>query len=355
MSSSKSPTSPAVASSPSQPPTVPSARQAAQSNNLNAVAARRTAQAPRMVKPTAAATRQPTTPVEEEAVFGGPTVWAAAGVGLVLLVAAAVVIKRRRSESEFDDEAFEDGLGGDNPFADLAPDANVTTPSFAAPNEATAAGAGQEANTTMTEFGDSAMMDSNEATEPVRFGEKPAPDTYASPTAQARDEATEPVPFGQPVDTGGEEPTVMTAIPDIRTPLDPPTLADSDDLPLLHGTHLPDGDAPEGGGASADTGSGSAAAAGASLPAAGAGSADIGLVLKEIERRMASIETRIDEIAEGRESIERQVAAQTEELRVQRAAIARTQRAVRNMSRPEDAAPTEPALRDPNAPSARQE
>jgi hypothetical protein len=34
--------------------------------------------------------------------------------------------------------------------------------------------------------------------------------------------------------------------------------------------------------------------------------------------------------------MERQMAAQNEELRVQRAAIARTQRAVRNISRPEE-------------------
>ena len=50
------------------------------------------------------------------------------------------------------------------------------------------------------------------------------------------------------------------------------------------------------------------------------------------------------------------VAAQTEELRVQRAAIARTQRAVRNLARPEDEVgadePTEPALRDPNQPNS---
>ena len=85
-----------------------------------------------------------------------------------------------------------------------------------------------------------------------------------------------------------------------------------------------------------------------SLPAAGTGTVDIGLLLKEIERRVAGIETRIDELGDGRERIERQVAAQTEELRVQRAAIARTQRAVRNMSRPADeAGPTEPALREP--------
>ena len=57
------------------------------------------------------------------------------------------------------------------------------------------------------------------------------------------------------------------------------------------------------------------------------------------------------EAVDARERLERQVAAQTEELRVQRAAIARTQRAVRNMARPEeDTAATEPALRDPVRP-----
>ena len=40
------------------------------------------------------------------------------------------------------------------------------------------------------------------------------------------------------------------------------------------------------------------------------------------------------------------VAAQSEELRVQRAAIARTQRALRTMSRGDEEKATEPALRD---------
>ena len=44
--------------------------------------------------------------------------------------------------------------------------------------------------------------------------------------------------------------------------------------------------------------------------------------------------------------LERQVAAQSEELRVQRAAIARTQRALRTLSRGEEEKATEPALRD---------
>lgn len=69
-------------------------------------------------------------------------------------------------------------------------------------------------------------------------------------------------------------------------------------------------------------------------------------IIREIERRMASLETRLDEAVDARERLERQVAAQTEELRVQRAAIARTQRAVRNMNRPDEEGPTEPALRD---------
>ena len=49
----------------------------------------------------------------------------------------------------------------------------------------------------------------------------------------------------------------------------------------------------------------------------------------------------------ARERLERQVAAQSEELRVQRAAIARTQRALRSLSRSEEEQATEPALREP--------
>ena len=78
-------------------------------------------------------------------------------------------------------------------------------------------------------------------------------------------------------------------------------------------------------------------------------------MMREMNRRVESLEGRIDELVDARDRLERQVAAQTEELRVQRAAIARTQRAVRNLARPEDGdgerEPTEPALRDPNATS----
>ena len=75
----------------------------------------------------------------------------------------------------------------------------------------------------------------------------------------------------------------------------------------------------------------------------------------EMTRRMEGLESRCDELVDARDRLERQVAAQTEELRVQRAAIARTQRAVRNLGRgdeSEEQEATEPALRDPKQPSA---
>lgn len=93
-----------------------------------------------------------------------------------------------------------------------------------------------------------------------------------------------------------------------------------------------------------------------SIPAASGGvPEEFQQMMREMNLRVESLEGRIDELVDARDRLERQVAAQTEELRVQRAAIARTQRAVRNLARPEDGEgdqePTEPALRDPNQPS----
>jgi hypothetical protein len=76
---------------------------------------------------------------------------------------------------------------------------------------------------------------------------------------------------------------------------------------------------------------------------------DLGRVVAEMERRMAQMEAKLDEHAEARERLERQVAAQAEELRVQRAAIARTQRALRSLNRGEEEQATEPALREPKS------
>lgn len=80
-----------------------------------------------------------------------------------------------------------------------------------------------------------------------------------------------------------------------------------------------------------------------------------GDMLAGFETRMAALKGRIDELGEAKQRLEHQIAAQTEELRVQRAAIARTQRAVRNLSRPGEDAPTEPALRDPSRPEGPRE
>jgi len=86
-------------------------------------------------------------------------------------------------------------------------------------------------------------------------------------------------------------------------------------------------------------------------PVAGGASEDMQQMFAEMTRRMEALESRCDELVDARDRLERQVAAQTEELRVQRAAIARTQRAVRNLGRGDDASEeqeaTEPALREP--------
>ena len=65
----------------------------------------------------------------------------------------------------------------------------------------------------------------------------------------------------------------------------------------------------------------------------------------ENERRIAHLERRIEELVDARERLERQVAAQTEELRVQRAAIARTQRVLRTVAPRTDEESSEPVVR----------
>jgi hypothetical protein len=89
------------------------------------------------------------------------------------------------------------------------------------------------------------------------------------------------------------------------------------------------------------------------MPSMGGVPQEFQQMMREMNRRVESLEGRIDELVDARDRLERQVAAQTEELRVQRAAIARTQRAVRNLARPEDGdggeqEATEPALREPS-------
>jgi hypothetical protein len=89
-----------------------------------------------------------------------------------------------------------------------------------------------------------------------------------------------------------------------------------------------------------------AARMGGSAAPSPSASPDVTRILQDMERRIATLEARLDESNEAREKLERQVAAQSEELRVQRAAIARTQRALRTMTRGDEDKATEPALRD---------
>jgi hypothetical protein len=70
-----------------------------------------------------------------------------------------------------------------------------------------------------------------------------------------------------------------------------------------------------------------------------------GLSMPELDRRLALLEQRLEEVIDAKDRLERQVSAQTEELRVQRAAIARTQRVLRTVVRPEDDQPSEPVLK----------
>jgi hypothetical protein len=70
--------------------------------------------------------------------------------------------------------------------------------------------------------------------------------------------------------------------------------------------------------------------------------------VEDLERRLAHLEKRLEEVSEVKDRLDRQLSTQNEELRVQRAAIARTQRVLRNLSRPEDAA-TEPAPKGPGS------
>ena len=78
-----------------------------------------------------------------------------------------------------------------------------------------------------------------------------------------------------------------------------------------------------------------------------AANSELSSMVQELMTRLGTLETRLEESNEARERLETQVAAQSEELRVQRAAIARTQRALRSLSRTDEDQATEPALRNP--------
>ena len=68
--------------------------------------------------------------------------------------------------------------------------------------------------------------------------------------------------------------------------------------------------------------------------------------LEALELRVDALEFALERALEGRERLDAQLVAQAEELRVQRAAIARTQRALRSLAQGRDPGHDEEALRD---------
>ena len=171
---------------------------------------------------------------------------------------------------------------------------------------------------------------------------------------RAEEDLDSPFAPSEPL-TGEEAPVATTESFDVPAPAEE-TSADGD-LPVMPG-FAGDAEAPKGfevgdslfareAEAEEEKESDGRAFAPASVVEMGAAEApplggDVMRAVEELERRMGQMETRLEEVVDAKERLERQVSAQTEELRVQRAAIARTQRVLRNVSRPEDEA-TEPA------------
>jgi hypothetical protein len=242
-----------------------------------------------------------TPPPVEKSLFDMKTIGGGLAV-LALLGLVGLVVMRRRASYEVMDagEFASDPLAADNPFAELGDDLAV--------------GGSTEPGTpasALVDTPDSALPDTPDSTpvqaSGVETGEDASSslqeDLFGAPAAEAE---TGPIP--QESGTGGETMESMSETPA---------------SPMMDG---------------------------AAAAMAGGGGEEVMSMLRAFEQRIAGLESRLDEVSEAKERLERQVAAQTEELRVQRAAIARTQRAVRNLNRPEDEAPTEPALRDPARP-----
>jgi hypothetical protein len=211
------------------------------------------------------------------------------GGGLALLGLVGVgayAMMRRRSSSESADEDFgDDPLSDDNPFADLG-DSDAST----------AMGLDQSGKDE-PEFGDFGAGASDDSPIPKSAAASPQEDLF-----------------------------------DTNKPGDAPDQAAGDDMDTFGNTTVASG---------IDTG--------APMMGVGAGDgSEVMRMLQELGQKVATLESRLDQVTEAKDRLERQVEAQTEELRVQRAAIARTQRALRNLNRPEEEAPTEPTLRDPN-------
>jgi len=238
---------------------------------------------------------EPGPEAEEGGTFDATTIGLAA-VGLVMALGAFVIVRRRRGGEELEEAALAEGaLDDDNPFAGLGA------------SGLDAAGSEQRTDTVAV----SGQSDSETpATQPLPFESDTQPEIPTNPIDPAMSGG------GASMDATSDHTATRILDPAMPGPME----RETESIPAFGATPAADGDA---GGTQ---------------------------MMRDFERRLLALEGRLEEVLESRERLEKQVAAQTEELRVQRAAIARTQRAVRNMNRPEDDTPTEPALRDPNRP-----
>lgn len=249
--------------------------------------------------PTPAAARRPASPPARQSQSseeGGIGMTAIAAVAGAVVLAGGFVWMRRRRANGFDESAEYEG---ENPFTglDSGEEEKTLTEGFAVAAESggSAEGIGDESG-------------------PVSFEVPPADPISAQPTAPETDQGDLFAAGAEAEAQPTEGATMDSASSDFET-----TLISDHPAPAIGGAGLGD---------------------------------EVTALIRELERRVVSLETRLDEVVDSKERLERQVVAQTEELRVQRAAIARTQRAVRNMARPEDeSSATEPALRNPETPA----
>ena len=260
-----------------------------------------------------------------ERLTGDPLMLGAAAGGLVALVGIAITLRRRRRAlpGDLDADAIAAELDGGDADAAL-PVARAEAPEPQA-----------EASDEDGPFADlfDAAPSEAPATEPVPASDPH--DVFATPNLDS-------AASGEPSEEPGPPPVAGPEF-DVEAPSDFSTAPDSifDDASQGEAPMNQDMDLP------ADRSPFDAPPAGA--PSMGGASPDVAQMLEAFERRIQGLEQKLEEASEAREKLERQVAAQSEELRVQRAAIARTQRALRTMSRGDEDKATEPALREGEA------
>lgn len=256
-------------------------------------------------------------------VSGPPTTLLPGGVDLRVLVGGAVVLlsvfllwgvlgRRDRTSREVVEEISSEG----NAFADrpttLPWEAGTRSPSAIADEP----GHGED--------DDAPALHPSPSTDAIADGE---------PRIVVRGEALEPSEIAPAV--AGHTPGPVGVVGDLQTS----DMIEEDDRPVprLVLVQPPGGETtPSDVRAQSEASTGADVAAGADAISEPVGAA-IDRV-RTLEQRIATLERRLEDAAESRERIERQVVAQTEELRVQRAAIARTQRVLRSIAKPEELA-----------------